>query len=201
MLVGVAFVVMVLRASPTGRPQDALEWTGTALSALLVVFAAALLVLSLRQDEASAETARSGSLVGQPAEDFAFRLLEGDAPAQLSDYEGEVVLLNVWATWCAPCLEEMPALSQLAETYRGEGLRVVTLSDEAPEMLEAFQEERQIQTTMAYLPERDDLPAAFQPALNARPTSYVLDREGRVQQVFLGARTYEVFEEAVTEYL
>ena len=47
---------------------------------------------------------------------------------QLSDYRGQVVLLNVWATWCAPCLKEMPSLSRLQEMRGSEDFQVVTVS-------------------------------------------------------------------------
>ena len=70
--------------------------------------------------------------VGTPAPDVVARDLEGERVA-LGDLEGEVVLLNIWATWCPPCVEEMPSMQRLHEQLAPEGLRVVAVSvDAAP---------------------------------------------------------------------
>jgi cytochrome c biogenesis protein CcmG, thiol:disulfide interchange protein DsbE len=65
--------------------------------------------------------------VGQPAPAYAAPSMDGDTVA-LADFEGEVVLLNIWATWCAPCRVEMPHLQALHEELAEEGLRIVGVS-------------------------------------------------------------------------
>lgn len=65
--------------------------------------------------------------VGQPAPVYAAPSMAGDTVA-LADFAGEVVLLNIWATWCAPCRVEMPHLQSLHEELGSEGLRVVGVS-------------------------------------------------------------------------
>ena len=70
--------------------------------------------------------------VGTPAPNVVARDLEGE-PVALDDLEGAVVLLNIWATWCPPCVEEMPSMQRLHEQLAPEGLRVVAVSvDAAP---------------------------------------------------------------------
>ena len=69
--------------------------------------------------------------VGTQAPDFTARDLTGEE-VSLSDLEGEVVLLNIWATWCPPCREEMPSMQRLYEQLGPEGLRVVAVSIDAP---------------------------------------------------------------------
>ena len=64
---------------------------------------------------------------GEAAPDYMAVGLDGDT-VRLTDLRGEVLVLNVWATWCHPCREEMPALQALHETYRDRGLRVVGVS-------------------------------------------------------------------------
>lgn len=55
-----------------------------------------------------------------------------EAPKSLADYKGEVVVLNVWATWCGPCRTEMPSIQQLHEAYGPKGLKVVAVSIDDP---------------------------------------------------------------------
>lgn len=65
--------------------------------------------------------------VGTRAPDFAVRDMQG-RPVSLSDLRGDVVLLNIWATWCGPCREEMPSMQRLHEQLGDEGLRIVAVS-------------------------------------------------------------------------
>src|SRR5690554_4912180 len=69
--------------------------------------------------------------VGSVAPDYAAVDLEGNA-VRLSDFDGEVVLLNIWATWCPPCREEMPSMQRLYEAAGPKGLRMVAVSIDRP---------------------------------------------------------------------
>ncbi len=55
----------------------------------------------------------------------------GGNPARLSDYEGEVVMINIWATWCAPCRFEMPSMERLHQRFKDDGLRSLAISVDA----------------------------------------------------------------------
>lgn len=69
--------------------------------------------------------------VGTGAPDFVAQTLEGEE-VSFSSVRGEVVLLNVWATWCPPCREEMPSMQRLYEELGPDGLRIVAVSVDAP---------------------------------------------------------------------
>ncbi|MFP4569560.1 TlpA disulfide reductase family protein [Rhodosalinus sp.] len=78
----------------------------------------------------------------QPSGAAAFQTVEGGQKT-LSDYEGKHVVLNFWATWCAPCRKEMPQLSELQAEFGGEGFEVVTVAtgrNAVPAMRAFFQE-------------------------------------------------------------
>ncbi len=78
-----------------------------------------------------AEHSPSGSVrVGAPAPEYATRALGGDS-VSLAALRGKVVLLNVWATWCHPCRDEIPQLEALHQQYAGDGLAVVGVSVDA----------------------------------------------------------------------
>ncbi len=68
--------------------------------------------------------------VGTVAPDFAFEDLDGGL-VHLSDYSGEVVLVNIWATWCAPCLQEMPSLQRLYDAFPGGDFEILAVSVDA----------------------------------------------------------------------
>ena len=65
--------------------------------------------------------------VGHPAPDFTLRNLQGNLEG-LANHKDKVIILNFWATWCAPCLEEMPAFEKLYRRYRSPGLTVLAVS-------------------------------------------------------------------------
>jgi thiol-disulfide isomerase/thioredoxin len=99
-------------------------------------------------DIATAEAARAGDMKKLSFADPApvgssdFQTFDGD-PVNLSDYAGKWVLVNFWATWCAPCRKEMPMLSQLQRDLGGENFEVVTIATgrNSPQGMKAFFEE------------------------------------------------------------
>ncbi len=68
---------------------------------------------------------------GSPAPEFEAVDRRGE-PATLADYRGEVVLLNIWATWCPPCVKEMPSMQRLYEELSAEDFEIVAVSVDAP---------------------------------------------------------------------
>ncbi|TVR66263.1 MAG: TlpA family protein disulfide reductase [Gemmatimonadales bacterium] len=110
------------RGDPALHPRArARRWSGAFL-------APALLLLAVACGESQGESPRAAPPIpGNPAPAWEGRTLDGEV-VSLEDLRGEVVLLNVWATWCAPCIREMPALDRLERTYRDRGVRVVGAS-------------------------------------------------------------------------
>ncbi|MFT0546274.1 TlpA family protein disulfide reductase [Allopusillimonas ginsengisoli] len=103
---------------------------------------------------------------------------EAGTTLSLTDFRGKVVLLNIWATWCPPCREEMPSLDRLNDKQGGESFEVVALSiDRDTALVKPFYEEFGIQTLRGYF----DPSAQIPNTLRARgvPTTLLIDQDGR----------------------
>jgi len=130
--------------------------------------------------------------------DTEFTTLEG-RPFRLTDLRGQVVLLNFWATWCAPCRGEIPEFNELVREHGGRGFAVVGVtSHDTPEQVRGFQKSVPQQYTVLFGPE--DTPDRFNngPGL---PVTYVLDRQGRVREKILGPRDRAGFEALIKPLL
>jgi cytochrome c biogenesis protein CcmG, thiol:disulfide interchange protein DsbE len=124
---------------------------------------------------------------------------------RLSDHRGQVVLINYWASWCAPCRQETPGLIDLARDYRYKGLSIVGVSmdgvDQSAEggkrAVESFMNE--FHMPYPVLMPNFTLPSA--PAVEALPTTVLLDRNGRAAKSYIGAVRESVFRADVDRLL
>ncbi len=105
--------------------------------------------------------------------------LETEGEGALADYAGQYVLLNFWATWCAPCREEMPSLQTLQETLGGESFQVVTLATgrNPPQAIRRFFEE--IGVTALPLHRDINQQIAREMAVFGLPITVILNPEGQ----------------------
>lgn len=126
--------------------------------------------------------------VGALAPEYYSRTLAGDS-VSLSDYQGEVVVLNVWATWCIPCREEIPALQRLHDRYHEEGLRIVGVSVDArgeEAAIRSFADEFDVTFDIWYDPAQRVI-STYQ--VIGVPNTYLIDREGIVRWKHIGPVT------------
>jgi thiol-disulfide isomerase/thioredoxin len=156
---------------------------------LLAGLAAVALASRLRPDErALADQPASGGFLAEnftwldrprPAPTMPFTRAD-DGEITLAAFQGRVVLLNFWATWCAPCVHEMPSLDRLQAKLRDEGLDVVAVSvDHAGlDRVKPFFQRQGIGHLSIYLDSAGALSKAF--GINGLPTTLLIDREGRI---------------------
>ena len=127
---------------------------------------------------AVAPIAAAQDLMGEPMVDLA-----GEA-ASLADYEGEILVVNFWASWCAPCREELPELDSWNTEWSGLGARVVAVSiDKKMANAQRFADEAGLDLAVL-VDGPDGLAAGLD--LTAVPSTYLLDRDGRVVMVVHG---------------
>jgi len=133
--------------------------------------------------------------VGRMAPDYAGASLAGDT-TRLSDLRGKVILLNVWATWCRPCLKEMPALQRLHDQLAADGFTVLAVSvdnvnfalGDPAEAVRAFVHDNAI-TFPVLLDPTNRIENAY--PVHGLPMSYLIDRDGRIRGRYLGPREWD----------
>ena len=133
------------------------------------------------------------------AEDFTVDLLNGDT-FQLSNHRGEVVLMNIWATWCAPCHDETPDFVELYNEYKEQGLVIlgVSIDEQGKSVVEPFMEKYDVNYPMVI----DDgtIMDKYGPTMGI-PTSYIIDKEGNLRYFALGALTNKELEPRLVSLL
>jgi thiol-disulfide isomerase/thioredoxin len=122
----------------------------------------------------------------ETAPDYVFQDREG-GPVRLADFRGKVVVVNLWAMWCAPCRTEMPTLARLAEAYAGTDLVVLPVNVDATP--DAIADARSFIDVHEPLPLYSDpkfqLPFEL-PGKGKMPQTVLLDRQGRIRAHFSG---------------
>jgi cytochrome c biogenesis protein CcmG, thiol:disulfide interchange protein DsbE len=132
--------------------------------------------------------------VGMRAPEFSALNLQGD-PVSLADHRGEVILLNIWATWCLPCREEMPSMQRLHERLGAEGFRVIAVSVDAlpggrdpTPVVASFVEEYGLDFDI-WLDPAGGVQRTYR--TTGVPETFVIDREGMIVKKVIGATEWD----------
>jgi peroxiredoxin len=125
----------------------------------------------------------SSALAGQPAPDFVLKSASGPN-LRLSEYRGNVVMINFWATWCGPCRQEMPLLNDLFSRYERVGFSLlgVNIDDDSRRAMD-MAEELGVSFPVLF-DERKEVSRLYQ--VEAMPVTVLVDRQGKVRHVHLG---------------
>lgn len=165
--------------------RDGLGAGPRALILTILIIGGLFALLFWRGDKYGLERGGQPALeVGLPAPEFALPDLEGNQRS-LSDYRGRVILLNIWATWCPPCVDEMPSMQALYEALGSEGLEILAVSIDVngSKAVAPFAEKYGL--TFPLLLDPDSRVAAAYGTTGV-PESFIIDREGRLARKVIG---------------
>ena len=177
----------------SGNPRRAVPLLLLGLGLLLIIFA----VYYILQDvPAVADLSAVPAQVSYAAPELTLVDLQG-MPRSLKDYRGQVVLVNLWATWCPPCKEEMPELQAYYNKYMEKGFVIIAINDGDPtpdveQFVQDFQLTFPVWLDATYIATEQ----AFK-TLNL-PSSFIIDRQGTIRLMWVGGINRRSLEQHVT---
>jgi cytochrome c biogenesis protein CcmG/thiol:disulfide interchange protein DsbE len=140
---------------------------------VILLVAVPLILLLLKEKDTKFVTPLQ---LGQPAPDFTFPDLDGKE-ISLSEFRGKVVLVNIWATWCPPCRDEMPSMQKLYEKFKGRDFEILAVSIDADgrEAVAPFIQQMNL-TFPALLDPNEKIRSLY--AITGVPESFIIDKNG-----------------------
>ncbi len=122
-------------------------------------------------------------IMNKPAPQFTLSDMDG-REISLSSFNGKVIIINFWATWCPPCKAEMPSLDSLYREFRNSGLEVIAVSvDRSKDDIKDFLRSRSLEFIILH---DKELRVSRDYKVYAYPTSFIIDRKGILREKFIG---------------
>lgn len=163
-----------------------------------IISFAIIFSLFLSLSSFSSYSGRRMGVKNKEASHFRLDALSGERIA-LADFQGKVVVLNFWASWCAPCLREMPSLEKLHQKYHQRGIQVIGVAVVSNES-DVPQKVRQTGVTYPILFGNKRLIAQYG-SFSDLPTTFIIDEKGTIVRQLSGSSDYKTLENEILPYL
>jgi peroxiredoxin len=152
---------------------------------IFVAVTVLVIILSLKLNDSSFQFSNQVAIKDNlPAPDFKFPGLDGKM-VSLSDYKGKVVLVNIWATWCPPCVEEMPSMEKLYQKFKGENFEILAVSIDEPGLkaVAPFMKKSSL-TFPALIDSEGTIKTVY--GITGIPESFIIDKQGILIKKIIG---------------
>jgi peroxiredoxin len=152
---------------------------------IFVAVTALVIILSLKLNDSSFKFSNQVAIKDNlPAPDFTFPGLDGKK-VSLSDYKGKVVLVNIWATWCKPCVDEMPSMEKLYHKFKGKNFEILAVSIDEPGLkaVAPFMKKYNL-TFPALIDSEGAIKAVY--GITGVPESFIIDKQGILIKKIVG---------------
>jgi peroxiredoxin len=155
---------------------------------LLVIVGVGIIVLLQTKDSSFNLSGKPRLGKGVPAPDFTLPGLDGKK-ISIAEYKGKVIFLNIWATWCPPCVEEMPSMEKLYQKLKGESFEILAVSIDVSgsESVLPFMKKHKL-SFPALLDTKGDIKSLYQ--TTGVPESFIIDKEGIIVEKIIGPRDW-----------
>ena len=155
---------------------------------VLIVILAGILILLQTKDSFYQPSTVPRLTKGRPAPNFSLPGLDGQK-VSLKDYRGRVVLLNIWATWCPPCVEEMPSMEKLYQELKGDGFEIlaVSIDESGAKDVVPFMKKHKLSFPALTDPE-GTIKTIYK--TTGVPESFVIDKDGTLLEIVIGPRDW-----------
>jgi len=159
---------------------------------VLIVILVGILILLQTKDSLYQPSGGSRLTKGRPAPNFSLPGLDGQM-VSLADYRGKVVLLNIWATWCPPCVEEMPSMEKLYQELNGDGFEIlaVSIDESGVQDVRPFMQKHKLSFPVLMDPE-GTIKGLYR--TTGVPESFVIDKDGTLVEIVIGPRNWATSE-------
>jgi peroxiredoxin len=152
---------------------------------IFLIGCALLVIILLRLNKSPSTFSLPASLTnGKPAPNFSLSGLDGKK-INLADYQGKVVFINIWATWCAPCVEEMPSMQKLYNEFKGDDFEIlaVSIDTQGLEVVAPFMKNHKL-TFPALLDPQGTIKTSY--GITGVPESFIIDKDGTLVKTIIG---------------
>jgi len=172
-------------ASETTRKRQEKDFNYPMAVFIFVAVTVLVIIISLKLNNSSFEFSNQVSIEsGTSAPDFTFPGLDGKM-VSLSDYKGKVVLVNIWATWCPPCVDEMPSMEKLYQKFKRKNFEILAVSIDEPGLkaVAPFMKKSSL-TFPALIDSEGTIKTVY--GITGIPESFIIDKQGILIKKIIG---------------